>query len=129
VGSVASLGEDLDIAAGTNRCNCSICSKARAWFAFAKGVDALRVTDGEASLTEYRWTPSTGPHLVYRFCKVCGVRAYATGELEALGGRFYAVHVPILDDVDPEELAAAPIHYIDGKNGRFESAPEDTRTM
>ena len=27
---------DLDLDEGSNRCNCSYCAKARAWFAFAK---------------------------------------------------------------------------------------------
>ena len=30
---------DLDLRAGTVRCNCSLCAKARAWFTFAKGAE------------------------------------------------------------------------------------------
>jgi len=122
---------DLDLAAGTNRCNCSLCTKARAWFAFARGKDRFRLTAGADALSEYRWTPPgfSEPHLSYRFCKECGIRAFARGELEALGGVFHAVPVNALDDVDADELAAAPINYIDGKNGRHDRAPDDTRLM
>ena len=37
---------DLDLDEGSNRCNCSYCAKARAWFAFAKGPQRFRLLDG-----------------------------------------------------------------------------------
>jgi len=122
---------DLDLSAGTNRCNCSLCTKARAWFALARGKDRFRVIAGERELSEYRWTPPgrSESNLTYRFCRNCGIRAFAGGDHESLGGVFHAVPVNALDDVDPDELAAAPIHYVDGKNDRFDRAPEDTRLM
>ena len=46
-----------------------------------------------------------------------------------MGGVFYAVQVPLLDDVDPEELAAAPIQYVDGRHDHFDRAPADTRFL
>jgi hypothetical protein len=61
--------------------------------------------------------------------KHCGIRTPAKGELEAMGGAFYAVQVPLLDSVDPDELAAAPIHYTDGRHDRFDRAPEDVRFL
>ena len=122
---------DLDLAAGTNRCNCSHCTKARAWFAFARGTDRFRLIAGADALSEYRWTPPghSEPHLSYRFCRTCGIRAFARGELASLGGVFHAIPVNALDDVDPDELAAAPINYLDGRNGRYDRAPEDTRVI
>ena len=47
---------------------------------------------------------------------------YATGELQQLGGRFYALHVPSLDDVDPEKLANAPLNFIDNAHDRTDRA-------
>ena len=86
---------DLDLEEGSNRCNCSYCAKVRAWFAFAKGPDRFRLLDG-AGVAEYRWTPpgESEPHLTFTFCRTCGVRTFARGELESLGGTFHAVHVP-----------------------------------
>jgi hypothetical protein len=120
----------FDLAAGTNRCNCSICSKARAWFLFVKDAD-FRLLAGEDVLSTYEWVPrgQTEAGLTYRFCSRCGIRVHATGELAQLGGRFHAVHVPTLDDVDREELVDAPIRFIDNAHDRPEQAPADTRLM
>ena len=121
---------EFDLAAGSNRCNCSICSKARAWFLFVRG-DAFKLLAGDDVLSSYRWTPPgrSEPGLTYRFCSQCGVRVYATGDLAQLGGRFYALHVPTVDDFDREELVDAPLHHIDNAHDRPDSAPADIRLM
>ena len=121
---------DIDLSKGSNKCNCSICTKARAWFAFVHGA-AFRLQSGAEALTEYRWTPPamSAPFLTYAFCKTCGVRIYGTADDPKVGGRMYAIAVATLDDIDADELAAAPIHYIDGRNDRFKQAPADTRLM
>ena len=120
----------LDLAKGTIRCNCSICKKARAWFAFVGGND-FRLLSGEDSLTNYQWTPSgrPGPGLTYRFCKTCGIRIYATGDAEFMGGRFYALAVATLDDVSIDDLASAPLKFIDNLHDRFDREPADKRLM
>lgn len=119
---------DVDLEAGTNRCNCSYCTKARAWFTFAKGAGRFRLLEGKETVTEYRWTPpgSSGPGLTYGFCSRCGSRIFGTGELEVLGGVFHAVPVNVIDDVSPEQLAALPINYIDNRHDRPDRAPEIT---
>jgi hypothetical protein len=121
---------DLDLTAGSNRCNCSLCFKARAWFAFAKGAASFRLLAGSEALREYRWTPAgmAGPFLTYAFCGHCGIRVFGRGELPALGGTFHAVPVTTLD-APAEELAASPVNYVDGRNGRFDRAPEDLRLL
>ena len=58
----------------------------------------------------------------------CGIRTPGRGMAEAMGGVFYAVPVTLLE-VDPDELAAAPIHYVDGRNDRFDRSPADTRLL
>ena len=121
---------EFDLAAGTNRCNCSICSKARAWFLFVRS-DNFKLLAGEEALGTYRWIPPgrADAGLTYRFCSLCGIRMYATGELAQLGGRFYALHVPTLDNVDREELVNAPLNFIDNAHDRMDGAPADTRLM
>lgn len=114
---------DLDLAEGSNRCNCSYCAKARAWFAFAKGASRFRLVDG-TGVAEYRWTPpgDTEPHLTFTFCRTCGVRVFARGELASLGGTFHAIHVPALD-LSTEERAAIPVRYINGRDRRYDEVP------
>lgn len=111
---------DIDLEAGTHRCNCSYCWKARAWFAFARGPERFRLLDGDDALTEYRWTPPNQPEpfLTYAFCSACGIRIFGHGELEELGGVFHAVPVNALDDLGPEALDALPISYIDNLHDR-----------
>jgi len=114
---------DLDLAEGSNRCNCSYCAKARAWFAIAKGPLSFRLLDG-AGVSEYRWTPPDRPepHLTFTFCRSCGIRTYARGNLAALGGTFHAISVPALD-LSPAEFAAIPVRYINGKDRRYDETP------
>lgn len=123
---------DLDLAEGSNRCNCSYCAKVRAWFALAKGPERFRLHDGSTreAIGEYRWTPpeDSEPHLTFTFCRVCGVRTFARGELEALGGIFHAISVPALD-MSLEERAAIPIKYINGRDRRFDETPEHTHAL
>jgi hypothetical protein len=120
---------DIDLSKGTTRCNCSICTKARAWFAIVK-ADDFRLLAGEDAQADYQWTPPGKPHpnLHYRFCTTCGVRAFAQGKQEALGGVFYAIAVATLDDADPNELTTS-IKYVDGRHDHYDKTPEDTRAM
>jgi hypothetical protein len=121
---------DIDLSKGTTKCNCSICTKARAWFLFVQ-ADHLRLAEGsEAALADYQWTPPGKPHpfLHYRFCKTCGVRAFAQGDDKSMGGAFYAVAVASLDDADPDALAGS-IKFTDGRNDHYDRPPEDTRLM
>ena len=121
---------DIDLGAGTNKCNCSICAKARAWFAIVK-AEQFRLIEGSEVLAEYQWTPPGRPHpfLHYYFCRTCGIRAFARGGQESQKDAFIAVPVTSLDDADPDELAAAPVRYVDGRHDHFDQPPADTRLM
>jgi hypothetical protein len=120
---------DVDLSEGTMRCNCSICTKARAWFRPVPAKD-FRLLSGEQMLADYHWLPPgrSESNLHYRFCKRCGVRAFAQGHWEALGGEFFAIAIATLDNADPDELARS-IKYLDGRHDRFDQKPGDTRLL
>jgi hypothetical protein len=120
---------DIDLAQGTNRCNCSICSKARSWFALVS-PDRFRQLSGAEAQAEYQWTPAGQPasNLHYRFCKTCGVRTTGRGEHGPDGGPFYFIAVAALDGADADELAES-ICYVDGRHNRFDRPPDDIRLM
>ena len=121
---------EVDIAQGTSKCNCTSCTKARSWLVFT-GADRFRLTAGAESQAEYQWTPPgrTGPAFQFHFCKICGIRTPARGELEIMGGAFRAIQVNLLDGVDPDELAAAPIQYADGRHDHYDRPPADVRLL
>ena len=87
-----------------------MCTKTRLWAAIVK-PDSFRLLAGKSELIDYQ--PDTIHHV---FCPHCGVRSFAWGESPDLGGKFYAVRVSCLDDVDIDELMNAPITYHDGRN-------------
>ncbi|MDQ3365575.1 MAG: GFA family protein [Myxococcota bacterium] len=122
---------DLDLGAGTTRCNCSFCKKARFWMAFAKG-DAFRLLGGREALSDYRRTPAsrTEPFLHLYFCTTCGIHPFSMGPAsEQLGESFHAVNLTCLDDATDEELATAPVTYADGAHGDWKVTPAEHRYL
>jgi hypothetical protein len=123
---------DLDLSAGTRRCNCSFCVKTRMWKIFAFAGE-LRITQGEDMLSDYRAEASQWPpgHVHHYFCRRCGVRPFSRGYLEQapFHGGFHAVNVATLDDAADSELAQAPIQYEDGRDDRWDAAPAETRHL
>ena len=80
-------------------------------------------------LADYQYAPPSKPEpfLHLQFCKHCGVRAFtAGGPLPQFGGEFYAINVACLDDASDAELAAAPIHFADGRNDAWDVASAET---
>lgn len=116
---------DIDLAAGTGKCNCTLCTKTRAWTAIIR-PDAFRVLDGEDYLKDYMFGSNGVHHL---FCARCGVRAFSRGYVEEVGGHFVSVYLACLDDVDPRELAEAPVKFFDGRNDAWDKEPAETRHL
>jgi len=108
---------DLDLGAGTFKCNCSICTKARSWLAPVK-PGAFRILAGNDALTEYTFGPCRVHHF---FCSRCGIRIFGRAE----GGEC-AVQVATLDDATPSELIRAPVQYFDGRHDNWSAAPAET---
>jgi hypothetical protein len=112
---------DVDLSKGTLKCNCSICSKARAWLVAVDGDD-FRLLRGADALSEYQFGANRIHHL---FCRHCGIKSFSRGD-GAGGKQFVAVAVSCLDDIPDAELAALSILYVDGRSDNFQAAPAQT---
>jgi hypothetical protein len=116
---------DLDLAKGTSKCNCSVCTKGRFWKAVVL-ADSFRLKHGAEALSEYRF----GRHVIrHLFCKHCGIKTFGRANMKEVGGEFYAVNLACLDDLMPAELAAAPVQYENGRNDRWDAVPAETRHL
>jgi hypothetical protein len=109
---------DIDLTAPTYRCNCSICSRTRFWPAIVKPA-SFRLLAGQSELTKYLFHSQRNEHY---FCKHCGVRPFGIGNAPS-ADRIYGVNLGCLEDATPQELAAAPIVYVDGMHDKHTAPP------
>jgi hypothetical protein len=118
----------IDLSQGTFRCNCSLCSKARAWFTSVSPTE-FRLLRGQTELCQYSWVPpgKSAANLTYHFCSRCGIRVFASGR--GLDGEaMIGLNVPTLEDAPADDLAAS-LRYLDGAADRFDREPADTRLL
>jgi len=89
-------------------CNCSICIKRGAMWAFVKAPQ-FKLVQGQDALTDYQFGKKNIHHL---FCKSCGIGAFSRG-LAPNGEETFAINVNCLDDIDVAKLKPTPF---DGKS-------------
>jgi hypothetical protein len=117
---------DLDLSAGTSKCNCTNCWKKRLWSARARPED-FRSLGGEQELSGYKPGASIGHR---GFCKHCGVIPYGwVDAAEWNDGAYVSISVAALDDLDPAELLAAPVRYCDGRANSWWNEPAEKRHL
>lgn len=116
---------DIDLSLGTNKCNCSICTKTRNWNVILKPA-AFRLLAGEEALADYQFGRRAGHHY---FCSTCGVRTFARGHIAEIGGDYVAVQVASLDGLNAAELVSSPVRYADGRNNDWGKPPSETRHL
>ena len=119
------LEADLDLSQGTGRCNCSFCTKARWWGVNIK-PDAFRLLAGESDLLDYQFNTKSAHHL---FCRHCGVRAFGRGYIEQIGGHYVSINLACLDDMQPSELAEAPVKFSNGRDNDWWHEPSEVRHL
>lgn len=109
---------EIDLAHPSTRCNCAICAKSRFWKAVI-AADAFTLIAGEDQITRYRFGPETITHC---FCARCGIKPF--GRVDMGGhGSFVAVNVACLDQLTPEDLAALPVAYENGRENDWDNPP------
>lgn len=90
---------DLDLS-GALKCNCSICSKLGAVWAFAP-KSQFKLKSGEASLGDYQFGKK---RLHHRRCTVCGIETHAEGAMPD-GTPTVGINLRCVEDVDVEALS------------------------
>lgn len=112
---------EIDFDAGTGKCNCSICTKRRAWNVLLK-PDQFHLLSGAEAMSDYQFATKSGHH---RFCTNCGCAPFGDGNVPEIGGAFVSVAVMCLDDVPLAVLEATPIRYGDGRHDSWWTEPAE----
>jgi len=115
---------DIDLAQGTIKCNCSICTKMRFWAAVVPPA-RFRLVAGADAVSEYRFHLKRDGHC---FCRHCGINVWSSGDAPG-SGPFYAVTVASLDDLPVDDLVAAPVRIFDGRNDNWVTPPDEIRHL
>jgi hypothetical protein len=91
---------DIDLSSGTNKCNCSICTKLGAVWAFAP-KSKFTLARGEDKQGDYLFNKK---RLHHRFCTTCGIESYAEGTSPD-GSPTVGINLRCLEGVDVDKLS------------------------
>ncbi len=108
---------ELDLAGGivdARRCNCSMCRRKGAIMG-AVPLDGLRVIEGEALLSVYRFNTRVAEHY---FCSRCGIYTHHRRRSKP---DQYGFNLGCLDGVDPYLVEGVPVN--DGIDHPADRAP------
>jgi len=116
---------DLDLSAGTTKCNCTYCWKMRWW-----GARALPPTFRLLAGGDELGYGFTREQFVERgLCPTCKVTPFQWGHVPDIGGNQISVNLACLDDLSPADLLAAPVHHMDGLHDQWMQRPTETRHL
>lgn len=118
---------DVDLSKGTHKCNCTFCWRQRMWVAQIDKAD-FRLLTGEDALSDYGKSGDWGEGH-HRFCRHCGIATHSHGTIPVMGGDFFSLRLPTLEDLPVEDLLAAPVFYEDGLHDNWQNAPAETRHL
>jgi hypothetical protein len=118
---------DVDISAGTGKCNCTYCAKVRLWSVNAT-LDTFRLVAGESDLIDYRGGKNEVAH--HPFCRHCGIHAFDRVDTPNMTGQtYFNVSIACLDGVDVDELMAALVRYYNGLHDKWDQMPPEVRHL
>jgi hypothetical protein len=104
-------------------CNCTLCCRYGALWAYDYENERIRISGPSASYTR---KGKEVPALEIRFCPTCGgVLCWRALKLDSTGRRRMAVNVRL---APPQAVAALPIDHFDGLDS-FEDLPQDGRCV
>lgn len=89
---------ELDVS-GALKCNCSICTKLGAVWAFAPRAK-FKLKSGDRALGDYQFGKK---HLHHRYCTSCGVESYADGSMPD-GTPSVGINLRCIEGVDVDRL-------------------------
>lgn len=98
------------------------------WKTAPIGPDDFRLSTGHDSLADYGETGDWGEQHHW-FCRTCGIATHNDGDMPMLGGKFVMVHVAALDDLNVQDLLAAPVRCADGLHDAWEETPAEVRHL
>ncbi|ACY17041.1 GFA family protein [Haliangium ochraceum] len=96
---------ELNLSQPAITCNCSMCMRMGSVLAFIPGTQ-FELLSGEDLLSDYQFGAKRIHHL---FCKTCGIRSFARGELN--GQPMMAINLRCVEGVD---LDAIETNFYDG---------------